>query len=224
MLMRETNMAEYPTPVQLQILDYLENGPKRRTICAFRGCGKSTLSAMFILHRLFHNSEEKVLVVSASMSRAEALTAWLLKTIGDIQWLRHMLPDSHDGRYSRIAFDVGSCKHIEQSPSVRAAGIQGQITGSRASVILIDDCETPTTSLTQVQREKLRNSLNEMEAILKPGEDSEIVYLGTPHSATDSIYFSLKRDLNYDMRMWPCLLYTSPSPRDRSISRMPSSA
>ena len=23
---------------------------------------------------------------------------------------------------------------------------------------------------------------------------------------------------------WPCLLYTSPSPRDRSLSRMPSSA
>ena len=23
---------------------------------------------------------------------------------------------------------------------------------------------------------------------------------------------------------WPCLLYTSPSPRDRSVSRMPSSA
>ena len=203
MLMRETNMAEYPTPVQLQILNYLENGPKRRTICAFRGCGKSTLSAMFILHRLFHNSEEKILVVSASMSRAEAMTAWLLKTIGDIPWLRHMLPDSHDGRYSRIAFDVGSCKHIEQSPSVRAAGITGQITGSRASLILIDDCETPSTALTQVQREKLRNSLNEMEAILKPGENSEIVYLGTPHSATDSIYFSLKRDLNYDMRMWP---------------------
>ena len=25
-------------------------------------------------------------------------------------------------------------------------------------------------------------------------------------------------------RWWPCLLYTSPSPRDRSLSRMPSSA
>ena len=212
MLMRETNMADHPTPVQLQILDYLENGPKRRTICAFRGCGKSTLSAMYILWRLFQNPEEKVLVVSASMSRAEALTAWLLKTIGDISWLRHMLPDSHDGRYSRIAFDVGSCKHIEQSPSVRAAGIQGQITGARASLCLIDDCETPTTALTQVQREKLRNALNEMEAILKPGQDSEIVYLGTPHSATDSIYFTLKRDLNYDMRMWPARVPADVTP------------
>jgi hypothetical protein len=203
MLMRELHMAEHPTPVQMQILDYLESGPKRRVIAAFRGCGKSTLSAMYILWRLFNDPEEKVLVVSASLSRAEAMTAWMLKTITDVQWLRHMEPDTHDGRYSRIAFDVGNCQFIEQSPSVRAAGITGQITGSRASLILVDDCETPTTALTQVQRGKLRNSLNELEAILKPGPNAEIVYLGTPHSATDSIYFALNRDLSYEMRMWP---------------------
>ena len=201
--MRDTGMAEYPTPVQMQIIDWLENGPKRRIAAAFRGCGKSTLSAMYLLWRLYINPEEKCLVISASMSRAEAMSAWMLKTLGDVEWLRHMLPDSHDGRYSRIAFDVGTCDFIEQSPSVRAAGITGQVTGSRASVILVDDCETPTTALTQVQREKLRNTLNEMEAILKPGPESEIIYLGTPHSATDSIYFALNRDLNYAMRMWP---------------------
>ena len=136
--MRELSMAEYPTPVQMQILDYLENGPKRRVIAAFRGCGKSTLSAMYILWRLYLNPEEKVLIVSASLSRAEAMSAWLLKTIGDVPWLRHMLPDSHDGRYSRIAFDVGTCKFIEQSPSVRAAGVTGQVTGARCSIALID--------------------------------------------------------------------------------------
>lgn len=212
MLMRELSMAEHPTPVQMQILDYLENGPKRRVICAFRGCGKSTLSAMYILWRLYHNPEEKILIVSASMSRAEAMSAWLLKTIGDVAWLRHMLPDSHDGRYSRIAFDVGTCKYIEQSPSVRAAGVTGQITGARCSVALIDDCETPTTALTQVQREKLRNTLNEMEVILKPGDESEILYLGTPHSATDSIYFALQRDLNYQMRMWPARVPSDLTP------------
>ena len=99
MLMRQLQMAEHPTPVQMQILDYLEKGPKRRVICAFRGCGKSTLSAMYVLWKLFNNPDEKVLIVSASLSRAEAMSAWLLKTIGDVPWLRHMLPDSHDGRY-----------------------------------------------------------------------------------------------------------------------------
>lgn len=210
--MRELNMADAPTPVQLQICDYLENGPKRRVICAFRGCGKSTLSAMYLLWKLYHDPNEKCLIISASMSRSEAMTAWMLQTIGRVPWLKHMQPDSHDGRYSRINFDVGTCRSIEQSPSVRAAGITGQITGSRASTILVDDCETPQTCLTQVQREKLRNSLNELEAILKPGDGPEIVYLGTPHSSTDSIYFALKRDLAYDMRMWPARVPADPTP------------
>ena len=30
--------------------------------------------------------------------------------------------------------------------------------------------------------------------------------------------------LENGLRVFPCLLYTSPSPRDRSVSRMPSSA
>ena len=196
-------MADYPTPVQMQLLDYLENGPKRRVIAAFRGCGKSSLSAMYILWKLYHEPELKVLIVSASMSRSEAMSAWILKTIGDLPWLRHMLPDSHDGRYSRIAFDIGTCKHIEQSPTVRSVGCTGMVTGSRANLILCDDIETPQTALTQMQREKLRNIINEFEVVLKPGDDSEIVYLGTPHSSTDSIYFALQRDLSYDMRMWP---------------------
>ena len=200
------------TPVQAQICDYLENGPKRRVIAAFRGCGKSTLSAMFLLHRLYKNPEEKILILSASMSRAEAMSAWMLKTIIDVPWLRHMAPDTYSGRYSKIAFDVATCKYIEQSPSARAAGITGQITGSRASLILADDVETTTTSLTQVQREKLRNSLTELEAVIKPGPNSEIIYLGTPHSSTDSIYFALKRDLNYSMRIWPARVPADTTP------------
>lgn len=213
-------MADHPTPMQMHVLDYLENGPKRRTICAFRGIGKSTLSSFYLLWRLFNNPEEKCLIVSASMSRAEAMTAWMLKTIAEVPWLQHMLPDSHDGRYSRIAFDIGTCKYIEQSPSVKAAGITGQITGSRASIILADDVETVTTALTQVQREKLKGAINEFEAVIKPGDGSEIIFLGTPHSATDSIYFALKRELNYDMRMYPARVPQDLTPYNDCLAQV----
>ena len=220
-IMRETRMVDENgglTPVQAQIADFLIKGPKRRVISAFRGCGKSTLASMMVLFKLYQNPDEKILIISASMSRSEAMSAWILKTIGDIPWLQHMTPDSHDGRYSRIAFDVGSCRFIEQSPSVRAAGITGQITGSRASFILVDDCETPQTCLTQVQREKLRNSLNELESILKPTPDADIVYLGTPHSSTDSIYFALKRDLGYEARTWPARVPETTTPYNSCLA------
>ena len=46
-------------------------------------------------------------------------------------------------------------------------------------------------------------------------------------SATELMALSLGRDLLFPMMgtpFWSCLLYTSPSPRDATLSRMPSSA
>lgn len=205
-LLRDTGVLREDqglTPVQLQICRYLDGGDKRKIACAFRGVGKSTLAACYSTKRLYDDPNRKLLIISASEGRAEAMTAWMLKTITDLPWLQHMKPNTSSGRYSKMAFDIGTCAFIEQSPSVRPAGIKGQITGSRATDILIDDPETPTTALTQVQRMRLRDQLNEVEAIIKPGDDSRITYLGTPHSSTDSIYFYLAKEMGYKMRMWP---------------------
>ena len=38
----------------------------------------------------------------------------------------------------------------------------------------------------------------------------------------EEFFYQLKGDM--ELWLWPCLLYTSPSPRDRQKSRMPSSA
>jgi hypothetical protein len=215
---REQGLAEVPTPVQLQLLDYLENGPKRRILAAFRGVGKSTLSAIYVAWRMARNYDEKVLILSASASRAEAMAVWIARLFIDTPWLNHLAPDTQSGRYSKIAFDVGCCRYIEQSHSVRASGVTGQITGSRASIILADDIETPQSSLTQTQREKLRSVITELNAILKPGEESEILLLGTPHSATESIYFHLHRMLSFSMRIWPARVPQTEEPYNACLA------
>ena len=35
---------------------------------------------------------------------------------------------------------------------------------------------------------------------------------------------AVKRKMKFEARLYDCLLYTSPSPRDATLSRMPSSA
>ena len=42
--------------------------------------------------------------------------------------------------------------------------------------------------------------------------------------ATSVMVYSYPTNASVTPAYWPCLLYTSPSPRDRSLSRMPSSA
>lgn len=213
-LMRELRMAEHPTPVQLQILQYLASNTvdvtdrksevmgARKIVCGFRGVGKSTLTAITGLWWLDEDPNEKLLFLSASGGFAKKITTWMLTTIRTVDWLAHLRPDTKEGRYSNIEFDVGACTIIEQSPSVKAAGIYGQVTGSRASRVIVDDCETPQTCLTQLQRERLKAGIEEAESILKPGA-SDIIYLGTPHASIESIYFFLASARGYQMRMWP---------------------
>ena len=51
-ILRELNLADTPTKQQLGILDYLENGPDRQIVTAYRGCGKSFLTSVYALWRL----------------------------------------------------------------------------------------------------------------------------------------------------------------------------
>ncbi len=48
-----------PTRAQYAIADYLQHGPKRLQIQAFRGVGKSWITGAFVLWTLFNNSEKK---------------------------------------------------------------------------------------------------------------------------------------------------------------------
>jgi hypothetical protein len=188
-----------PTRAQLAICDYLQYGPKRLMISAFRGVGKSWLAGAFVLWTLFNDPEKKILILSASKERADNQSIWLQKLIIETPWLGHLQPRSDNARWSRISFDVNCTPH--QAPSVKSVGIGGQLTGSRADIILADDVEVPNNSLTEMMREKLIQLCTEAESILTPKDDSRILYLGTPQT-TFTIYRTLA-ERNYRPFVWP---------------------
>lgn len=186
-----------PTPLQYSMAYYLQHGPRRRIIEAFRGCGKSWITAAFVLWLLWRNPQVKILVVSASKDRADAFSIFVKRLIHDIPMLTFLAPGSGQ-RDSNIAFDVGPSTP-DQSPSVRSAGITSQITGSRADFIIPDDVEVPNNSMTEDQREKLAVRVAEFDAILKPG--GQIVTLGTPQTA-QSLY-DILATRGYKTQIWP---------------------
>jgi hypothetical protein len=189
-----------PTRAQIAIATYLQNGPKRLQISAFRGLGKSWIAAAFALWILYRDRDKKIMVVSASKQRADDFTIFCQKCLIEIPWLQHLTPKDDDQRWSRVSFDVYGCRPA-QSPSVKSVGITGQITGSRADVILFDDVEVPSNSATDMMREKLLQLVTEGESVLTPRDDSRIVFLGTPQT-TFTIYRTL-RERNYLPMVWP---------------------
>ena len=188
-----------PTRAQYAIADYLQHGPKRLQIQAFRGVGKSWITGAFVLWTLFNNPEKKIMIISASKERADNMSIFLQKLIIETPWLAHLRPKSDDSRWSRISFDVNCSPH--QAPSVKSVGITGQLTGSRADLMILDDIEVPGNSMTEMMREKLLQLCTEAESILTPKKDSRIMYLGTPQT-TFTIYRKLA-ERNYRPFVWP---------------------
>lgn len=186
-----------PTPIQLDLAQYLQHGPRRSIIEAFRGVGKSWITAAFVLWLLYRDADLKIMVVSASKVRADDFSTFCLRLIQEVPFLAHLAPGK-DQRSSKINFDVGPAK-TSKDPSVKSVGITGQITGSRADVIIPDDVEVPGNSLTQGQRDKLAELVKEFDAVLKPG--GRIIYLGTPQTE-QSLYLTLAQR-GYEVRIWP---------------------
>ena len=187
-----------PTRAQYAIADYLQHGPKRLQIQAFRGVGKSWITGAFVLWTLFNNAEKKIMIISASKERADNMSIFLQKLIIETPWLSHLRPKSDDARWSRISFDVNCSPH--QAPSVKSVGITGQLTGSRADLMVLDDIEVPSNSMTELMREKLLQLVTESESILTPKHDSRILFLGTPQT-TFTIYRKLA-ERNYKPFVW----------------------
>ena len=188
-----------PTRAQYAIADYLQYGPKRLQIQAFRGVGKSWITGAFVLWTLFKDNEKKIMIISASKERADNMSIFLQKLIIETPWLNHMQPADDSARWSRISFDIKCPPH--QAPSVKSVGITGQLTGSRADLMILDDIEVPGNSMTELMREKLLQLCTEAESILTPKEDSRIMYLGTPQTVF-TIYRKLA-ERNYRPFVWP---------------------
>jgi hypothetical protein len=186
-----------PTPLQYDIAQRMEVGPDRQIVEAFRGVGKSWIASAFVCHQLLVDPTKNILVVSASKNRASDFTTFTLRLINEIPVLNHLVP-REEQRNSKESFDVGPAP-ASHAPSVKSVGITGQITGSRADIVIADDIETSGNSQTELMRIKLAESVKEFDAVIKP--NGRIIFLGTPQTE-NSLYEKLE-GRGYMARIWP---------------------
>lgn len=165
----------------------------------FRGVGKSWVTSAFVCHQLYLDPQKKIMVVSASKALADNFSTFVLQLIHGMPELAHLIPQD-DQRNSKIQFDVAPAT-ASKDPSVRSIGINGQITGSRADIIIGDDVEIPGNAMTQMLRDKLSEAVKEFDAILTPKDDSRIIFLGTPQ-CEQSLYNALP-GRGFQVRVWP---------------------
>lgn len=198
-----------PTPLQYDMADWLQYGPDKSILMAFRGAAKSYETVAFCNWCLYRDPDEIVLTVSATNKFAGTNAYFAFTMISQFDWLSHMRPRT-DQRMSALGFDVRDAKP-KKFESFYADSIFGQITGRRATLVVPDDIEIGRTSDTETKREELRKAAGELGgAILLPG--GKVKVLGTAQNE-NSIYPEFATSKGYGMRMWP-ILY--PKPEERS--------
>ena len=196
------NLPE-PTPIQYDIADYLQSNERRLVIEAFRGVGKSWITSAFVCHQLLLNPQRNILVVSASKNRADDFSTFTQRLINEMPILQHLIPRDTQ-RHSKISFDVAPAL-ASHAPSVKSMGITGQLTGSRADLIIADDVESANNSQTQLMRDRLSETVKEFDAIIKP-DVGRIIFLGTPQTEM-SLYNTLE-ERGFKTKIWTALYPT----------------
>jgi hypothetical protein len=174
-------------PVHRRIARWLEArqaaGETRLLLMAFRGCGKSTLVGLWCAWQLARLPQTRILVLAADASLAVKMVASVRRIVERHPLCRHLLPDGAES-WASDRFTVARDGAL-RDPSMLAQGIGGNVTGSRAEVIVCDDVEVAGNCDTPGKRAELRERLAEAEFILTPG--GTILFVGTPH-CEDSLY------------------------------------
>ena len=203
-----------PTKCQIDMAKTLSDPNKKYFILqAFRGIGKSFITCAYVVWLLWNNPQLKIMIVSASSTLSDDNSKFIKSIIDLLPFLSHLKPDKKSGqRDSNIAFDVGPATP-DKSPSVKSVGITGQLTGSRADLIIADDVEVVGNSATQGARDKLWQLVTEFASLLKPLPTSRVIYLGTPQTEM-TLYKELEENRGYETIIYPALY---PRTRDEEL-------
>lgn len=198
------------TEIQKDIGGYIAYGPQYLMVQAQRSQAKTTIAAAFAVWYLIHNPAGRVLIVSAGGDQATDIATLIVRIIMNMDVLECMRPDKSAGdRTSVEGFDIHhSLKGIDKSASVDCIGIDANLQGRRADLLIPDDIESSKNSATPTQRAKLLHLTKDFTSINQTGR---IIWLGTPQTM-ESIYNSLPAR-GVVTRIWPGR-YPTPKQRE----------
>lgn len=173
------------------LLKFLMEDHERQLVIWPRGHMKSTLLAYTAAWDIINQPDITIVYLSATADLAEKQTG-LIKTIIDSpivhKYWTELLPDEEGKRdlWRTSEFNVGHWKRKEEvirDPTLKAAGITGNITGFHADRIFLDDLVTGDNSETKTARDEVKGKYSYLSSILNT--DGKIKAVGTRYHPDD---------------------------------------
>jgi hypothetical protein len=187
-------------PVASDIAYELYRGPRRQLVMAYREATKTATFVAFAWHALILNPKLRILILSAASAHANNISRWMWSLLHSMPILAHLRPPKDSTHQSATEFKIAECGD-DKDPSVVSLGIESNLAGRRADIILLDDIESKKNTETTKLRGRLKHFVLEAENIARNDGKSRIIVAQTPH-VEDSIVKDF-RDRGYVPYVWP---------------------
>ncbi len=161
------------------------DGDVNLLLMVFRSAGKSTIVGLFCAWLLYRQRDLRILVLAADQALAGKMVRNVKRILERHPLCAGMKPERAD-QWASDRFTVARDLEL-RDPSMLARGVEANLTGSRADIVICDDVEVPKTCDSADKRQALRERLLEVAYVLVPGGMQ--LYVGTPHH-----YYSLYAD------------------------------
>lgn len=176
--------------MQLHLADEIQSGRNKVMIQAFRNSGKTWVVDNYMLFRWHRFINTKILLLSAREGGST-------RHLGNIRSIIKNLPALHYLTFAREnSTRIWLSNAVtENEASLSLEGLNSAFRGMHTDLVIVDDAEVPSNSATPQLRDKLVNTLSEVEAVLhNPGrwcsnkdnvptiEQTSSIFVGLPAS------------------------------------------
>lgn len=144
------DLLEGRTPKVRPGIDYYPADPRRIIINVPPFHAKSqTITIEYVVYRICMNPNVRVIIVSKRQDQAAKFLFGIKQRLTSNRWAGLQAafgpeggfrPERGDGKWGANSFYVASDDRDQKDPTVEAIGLGSQIYGSRADLILLDDC------------------------------------------------------------------------------------
>ncbi len=179
----------------MRMIRNLESETLRKMLCVPRGTFKSSLGTVsYPIWLLLRNPNLRILIDSEIYTNSKN---FLREIRGHFESERFQLVfgDYTTDVWNETELIIKPRNRILKEASITASGIGAQKTSQHYDVIIFDDVNGPTNSVTQEQREKVISHYQMAQSLLDPG--GIFLITGTRYSEGDLIGWTIKNQLNF---------------------------
>jgi hypothetical protein len=194
----KTYMSTTLRPHQLDWLEQIHNGGKRVLVLAPRGHGKSTIIRIYIMYRICHDPDIKILMASHVESLAK-LQARAIQMYIELPAIQQDFGFSKGRPWSVSTFHLAG----KIQPVMATVAARGGMVGKRFDIVIFDDLLSLENCINESSRDKILNwiraevlpAIDPYDPKNDPYDKEKMIVIGTRKHQKDWYSILIESDL-----------------------------